>query len=88
VASASPHETRLVEATLDNHFAPQLPPKLLGDLAYDSDPLDEKLKEKYGVDRIAPHKSNRRKTDELYDAFVAVGKWNGSLPGCTIFAVW
>lgn len=32
VASASPHETRLVEATLDNHFAPQLPQKLLGDL--------------------------------------------------------
>ena len=61
VASASPHETRLVEATLDNHFAPQLPQKLLGDLAYDSDPLDEKLKEKYGVDLIAPHKSNRRK---------------------------
>src|SRR5215469_12025358 len=25
VASPSPHETRLVEATLDNHFAPQLP---------------------------------------------------------------
>ena len=59
--SASPHETRLVEATLDHHFAPQLPQKLLGDLAYDSHPLDEKLKEKYGVDRIAPHKSNRRR---------------------------
>jgi len=25
VASPSPHETRLLEATLDNHFAPQLP---------------------------------------------------------------
>ena len=61
VASATPHETQLVEATLDQPFAPQLPEKLLGDLAYDSDPLDEKLKEKYGIDLIAPHKNNRRK---------------------------
>jgi len=61
VASASPHETRLVEATLDNRFAPELPQKLLGDLAYDSDPLDGKLQAKYGIDLIAPHKSNRRR---------------------------
>ena len=61
LASASPHETKLVEATLDVSFAPKLPEKLLGDLAYDSDPLDEKLKKKYGIDLIAPHKSNRRK---------------------------
>ena len=61
VASASPHEARLVEATLEHRFAPQLPAKLLGDLAYDSDPLDEKLWKKYRVDLIAPHKRNRRK---------------------------
>jgi transposase len=61
VASASPHETRLVEATLESKFAPRLPQKLLGDLAYDSDPLDQKLKEKYGIDLVAPHKENRRK---------------------------
>jgi transposase len=61
LASASPHETQLVEATLDSSFAPRLPKKLLGDLAYDSDPLDKKLREKYGIELIAPHKSNRRK---------------------------
>lgn len=61
VASASPHETQLVEATLDNRFAPTLPEKLLGDLAYDSDPLDKKLQAKYGTDLIAPHQRNRRK---------------------------
>ncbi|HZD93573.1 MAG TPA: IS5 family transposase [Candidatus Sulfotelmatobacter sp.] len=61
VASASPHETRLVEATLDSKFAPRLPQKLLGDLAYDSDPLDQTLKEKYGIELVAPHKENRRK---------------------------
>lgn len=61
VASATPHETQLVEATLESSFAPRLPKKLLGDLAYDSDPLDQKVKKKYGVDLIAPHKSNRKK---------------------------
>src|SRR5436305_12468945 len=49
VASAKPHETQLVEATLESSFAPSLPKKLLGDLAYDSDPLDQKVKKKYGV---------------------------------------
>ena len=61
VASASPHETQLVEATLDSCFAPRLPKNILGDLAYDSDPLDKKLQEKYGINLIAPHKSNRSK---------------------------
>jgi len=61
VASASPHETKLVAATVEASFAPHPPEKLIGDLAYDSDPLDETLKEDYGVELIAPHKSNRRK---------------------------
>lgn len=61
VASATPHETRLVGATLEQTFAPQPPQKLIGDLAYDSDPLDQTVKEEYGVELIAPHKSNRRK---------------------------
>ena len=60
VASASPHETRLVAATIEGSFTPHPPEKLIGDLAYDSDPLDETLKEDYGVELIAPHKSNRR----------------------------
>ena len=33
----------------------------MGDRAYDSDPLDHRLKRDYGVDLIAPHKSNRSK---------------------------
>jgi len=61
VASASPHETRLVATTIEQSFAPRPPEKLMGDLAYDSDPLDQKLKKDYGVELIAPHKSNRRK---------------------------
>lgn len=36
------------------------PEHLIGDRAYDSDPLDEALA-KEGVNLVAPHKSNRRK---------------------------
>ncbi len=61
VASASPHETKLVAATLESTFAPHPPVKLMGDGAYDSDPLDKTLREEYGVELIAPHKSNRKK---------------------------
>ncbi len=34
---------------------------MIGDAAYDSDPLDRRLREKYGIHLIAPHKSNRRR---------------------------
>ena len=61
VASASPHETKLVETTLEQRFTKQVPPLLIGDKAYDSDPLDEKLKKQYGVELVAPHKENRSK---------------------------
>jgi transposase len=33
---------------------------LIGDKAYDSDPLDAELKEQ-GIEMIAPHKQNRKK---------------------------
>jgi transposase len=34
---------------------------MIGDLAYDSDPLDQELDAKFGVELIAPHKTNRVK---------------------------
>jgi len=61
VDSASPHEVTLVEATLDARFIDELPQRLIGDRAYDSDPLDERLAER-GIEMIAPHRANRRKT--------------------------
>ena len=60
IQSASPHEVTLVEKVLEERFLEPLPEKLIGDKAYDSDPLDEKLKQK-GVELIAPHRSNRKK---------------------------
>jgi transposase len=59
-ASASPHEVTLVEATIDSAFTLGRPGRIIGDSAYDSDPLDEKLREK-GIELIAPHRSNRVK---------------------------
>jgi transposase len=61
IASASPHETTLVEATIDACFLEHAPDRLVGDRAYDSDPLDARLREERGIELIAPHKSNRRR---------------------------
>jgi transposase len=59
-ASATPHESRLVAPTLDSRFVADLPRRLLGDRAYDADPLDGDLA-KLGVEMIAPHRRNRKK---------------------------
>jgi transposase len=60
VESASPHEVKLVEKTIEKRFLVQLPKRIIGDKAYDSDPLDRRLK-RVGIDLIAPHKVNRKK---------------------------
>ena len=57
-ASASPHEVTLVRGTLSARFTRERPERLIGDRAYDSDPLDRELAEE-GVELIAPHRSNR-----------------------------
>jgi len=60
--SASPHESKLLEALLRKSFlrrAVDRPRFLIGDKAYDSDPLDERLARK-GITLIAPHRANRR----------------------------
>jgi transposase len=49
-----------VEETLGSRFMEEKPERLIGDRAYDSDPLDEKLAEQ-GILLIAPHKRNRKK---------------------------
>lgn len=60
VGSASPHEVGLVEETLEKRLVDEKPERLIGDRAYDSDPLDEKLATR-GIQMIAPHKRNRKK---------------------------
>ncbi len=61
-ASASPHEVTLVEETLDRRFIEETPKRLIGDRAYDSDPLDALLQREFDTELIAPHRSNRVRT--------------------------
>ncbi len=61
VASASPHETKLVAPTIEQRFLAETPERLIGDRAYDSDPLDVQLRERFGVQLVAPHKCTRSK---------------------------
>jgi transposase len=49
-----------VEAVLAGSFLDELPERLIGDKAYDSDALDQTLAEKYGVEMISPNRSNRK----------------------------
>ena len=58
--SATPAEVKLVEHTLAERFVAEVPERLIGDKAYDSDGLDQKLMQNYGTEMIAPNKSNRR----------------------------
>lgn len=59
VSSASPHEVTLLEDVIDQAVTSVVPDYLIGDGAYDSDPLDTTLRNERGIELIAPHRSNR-----------------------------
>jgi transposase len=61
---AWPHESKLVDETLAGGFLDELPEKLIGDKAHDSDPLDRHLDEEYGIEMIALNRQNRSKTQD------------------------
>ena len=61
VQSASPHEVKLVEATIGSRFVSAVPDRLIADKAYDSDGLDHRLQRQMGIELIAPHRGNRKK---------------------------
>lgn len=60
VNSASPHEVKLVQQTLASRHVKGKSEKLIGNKAYDSDPLDAELAVE-GIELIAPHRGNRKK---------------------------
>ena len=62
--SASPGESTLVEDTIHSKIIENLPSKLIGDKAYDSDKLDKILLNKYGIELITPNRKNRGKTQD------------------------
>ena len=58
--AANHHEVRLVQLCFDFYMIEAKPENLIGDRAYDSDPLDAELR-KDGIEMIAPHRCNRSK---------------------------
>lgn len=60
VQAAPPHESQLVEEALGHSFLDELPERLIGDKAYDSDGLDQQMQEQYGIEVIAPHRGTRK----------------------------
>ena len=58
--AANHHEVRLVQLCFDFYMIEAKPENLIGDRAYDSDPLDEELRND-GIEMIAPHRSNHSK---------------------------
>jgi len=52
-----------VEETLGQRFVEDVPERLIGDKAYDSDPLDQKMQDQ-GIEMIAPNRKNRQKTQD------------------------
>jgi transposase len=58
-ASASPHESQLVQRLFDFMLTLETPPRVIGDKAYDSDRLDEELAHQ-GIEMIAPHRRSRK----------------------------
>jgi IS4 transposase len=64
VEAAGPHESRAATAALERRFIEDLPERWIGDKAFDCDGLDRSLEEDDGVERIAPNRSNRGKTQD------------------------
>lgn len=57
-ASASPHESTLIESLLDRRVLRRRIQRLIYDAAADSDPLRQRLKRR-GIDLVCPHRKNR-----------------------------
>jgi transposase len=65
--SASPAEVKLVSQTLEQRFVAEVPEKLIGDKAYDSDALDQEVLSGFGAEVIAPHRRGRRPERKTQD---------------------
>jgi transposase len=51
---------KLVCRALEQRFVAAVPERLIGDKAYDSDPLDHEVRQQFGAEMIAPHRQGRR----------------------------
>ena len=53
-----------MEEVLAGSFLDELPARLIGDKAYDSDALNQELADEYGIEMIAPNRRRRIKTQD------------------------
>ena len=67
-APANRHESQLVQQMFDFMLPAEMPPRIVGDKAYDSDALDATM-EDLGSEMIAPHRSNRRPENKTQDGW-------------------
>jgi hypothetical protein len=91
-AAASPHEVILAPDTLAASFTAERPERLIGDKAYDSDPLDVALAA-VGIELIAPHRANHKhpttQDGRPLRGTIVAGRWHGCSLGCkTSGACW
>lgn len=55
---------RCAEEGFTRTLSTELPGRLLGDKAYDSDALDGRLEEAWGIEMIAPNRKTQAKTQD------------------------
>lgn len=65
-APANRHESQLVQQMFEFMLPAEMPARIIGDKAYDSDALDAVI-ENLGSEMIAPHRSNRRPENKTQD---------------------
>ena len=66
VCSAQPHEVTLAFDLVQGCWTEELPERVIGDKAYDSDALDAALDD-CGIEMIAPHRKSRRPENKTQD---------------------
>ena len=67
IAEGNRHDVSLVDQSLDASFGEYLSPLLIGDKAFDSKPLAERLRRYRSVELVAPRRGGRRPTTRKQD---------------------
>ena len=67
LASGNRYDSVLTEGTLDAAFVADLPPRLIGDKAWDATALQERLWAERGIDLIAPKRGGERPSTRRQD---------------------
>ena len=67
LASGNRFDSVLTEGTLDAAFVAELPPRLIGDKAWDAAPLQQRLWTERGIDLIAPKRGGKRPSRRRQD---------------------